>query len=162
MNDFLVRATEQIRELNPYLDSEDLLQHILKVVGKMMQTENVLFADVEGELLDPVAYSKGWNPRAYSLAVIRKALQSDSGYWFGNIEKNPSESQRLYKILSCLAARLNCGGRIIGAIYCDIREGDRRFSSQDGENLKLLADFLSVYVDHFQAEIQRGGERGIE
>jgi transcriptional regulator with GAF, ATPase, and Fis domain len=153
MNDFLVR--EIIRELNPYLDSEALLQQILKVVGQVMRTDNVLYVGVEGELLDPVAYSKGWNPQAFSLAVIRKALQSDSGYWYGNIEENPSESQQLYKILSCLAVRLNCGNRIIGAIYCDIREGERRFGSQDGKNLKLLADLLAVYVDHYELKYKR-------
>jgi transcriptional regulator with GAF, ATPase, and Fis domain len=155
MNDFLVRAIEQIHELNPHLDSEALLQQILKAVGQAMRTDNVLYVGVEGKLLDPVAYSKGWNPQPYSLAVIRKALQSDSGYWYGNIEENPSASQQLYKILSCMAARLKCGNRIIGAIYCDIREGERRFNSQDGENLKLLADFLAVYVDHYELKYRR-------
>ncbi len=153
---FLLRSIEQIRTLNACLDSEALLQEIIKVICTTMQTEYVLLVGIEGELLDPFAHSKGWNPQAYSLDVIRKALQSQTGYWYGNLEENPSESQQLHKILSCLAARLNCGGRIMGAIYCDIRDGDRRFTFQDGENLKLLADFLSVYVDHFELKYKQG------
>jgi transcriptional regulator with GAF, ATPase, and Fis domain len=150
IENFLLRTIEDIRALHSYLDSEALLQEIIKIVCRGMQTDYVLLVGVEGELLDPVAHSKGWNPQAYSLDVIRKALQSNSGYWYGNLEESPSDSQQRHKILSCLAARLNSGGRIIGAIYCDIREGDRRFNISDGENLKLLADFLTVYVDQFE------------
>jgi transcriptional regulator with GAF, ATPase, and Fis domain len=155
MDTFQFRILEQVRSLTAFLDSEALLQEIIKVVCNTMQTDYVLLVGVQGDLLDPVAHSKGWNPQAYSLDVIRKALQSQSGYWYGKIEEDPSDSQQLHKILSCLAARLNSGGRVIGAIYCDIREGERRFNTQDGENLKLLADFLSVYIDHFELKYKQ-------
>lgn len=146
---FLARAAEQIRPLNSYLDSETLLSRIARLVQQMMGADSVLLVGIEEQLLDPVEHTDEWPPQAYSLRAVRKALQSDQGYWHGNIEEDPSDSQLVHNILSCMSARMDCGAKTIGVVYCDIRDGEHRFCDQDGVRLKLLADLLSVYLDGY-------------
>ncbi|MCI0413357.1 sigma 54-interacting transcriptional regulator [bacterium] len=140
---------QSISQLNSLVDSENLPEQMLSIVREILAIDEVLLARAEGSLLDIVEHSDDWIPKEFSLDVIRKALESKSGYWRGSLEKDPSESQILHNILSCIAARIDCGNRKIGVIYGQIREGERRFNDHDGLKLKALADLIAVYFNYY-------------
>lgn len=155
---FHERLIEAQQELSSILDSEQLPERVLQVIQQLMDAENVMVTGVDGNLLGNWwVRNSGWKIRSYSMFVVKKAIDSDQAFWIGGIQKgDPTESQIKGNILSCLAARINAGSRIIGAIYCDIRHGSRRFTEEDGKRLKLLADCLGVYLKYF--EFQRKQE----
>lgn len=150
MDSYLKEILEIQRRLSAHLHSDRLPEALLREVAGFMGVENVLLVNVDGKLLGPWAeQTSGWNVKSYSLEVIRKAIESDQGYSRGGTsEGNPSDSQIAENILSCLAARVEAGGTVVAAVYCDIRMGNRRFTDMDGIRLKTVADVCAVYVTY--------------
>jgi transcriptional regulator with GAF, ATPase, and Fis domain len=155
MTDFYQKLADYQRGLASDLESEKFPERLLQIVSDCLNVENVLLLGVQGGLAGNWWIRNGHTKVSnHSMDVIRKAFSSDHGFWRGGTESdiaNASESQKKENILSCLAAKISVGSRTIGAIYCDVREGQRRFSTSDGERLKLLSDVLAVYVDQFQS-----------
>ncbi len=148
MDAFYRKIVEYQREMAADLQSENLSALLTKMIGDLMQTENVMLVGVDEELLGPWAEkTEGWKIKGYSLDVIRKAISSKNGFCKAGVyEENPSKSQVAGNILSCLAARVEAAGKILAVIYCDVRKGLRRFTDEDGNRLKLIADCCAVYV----------------
>lgn len=151
--DFYEQLVEFQRSLASTSDSDHLLQQILEMIRISMDAENVLLLGLEGGLLGGWwIRDEGSRVTNHSMDVTRKAIASTKGYWKGGIandDEAASESQREANILSCLAARVQLGNRNLGAIYCDVRHGARRFTDEDGEKLRLLGDIFAIYVDYF-------------
>ncbi len=154
-SDFYEGLVEFLGELSPDLDSETLPFRIMEYVRKTMNAENVLLVGVDGKLIgDWWVHNPGWRVKSFSMDVVTKAIRSERGYWRGSLEENPSDSQMFAQIHSCVAARVQIGKEIVGTIYCDVREGDRRFTDEDGARLKTLADCLTVYLRHYSAMLR--------
>src|SRR5262245_52550519 len=141
MTDFYQKLADHQRGLASELDSDKFPERLLLIVSDCLNVENVLLLGVQGGLTGNWWIRNGQTKVSnHSMDVIRKAFSSDHGFWRGGIESdiaNASESQRKENILSCLAAKISVGSRTIGAIYCDVRDGERRFTTSDGERLKL-------------------------
>lgn len=155
MTDFYQKLIHSQRGLASELESDKFPERLLQIVSDCMEVENVLLLGVQGGLTGNWWIRNGHSKVSnHSMDVIRKAFNSDLGFWRGGTEGdslNASESQKKENILSCLAAKITIGTRTIGAIYCDVRDGNRRFTMTDGERLKLLADVFAVYIDQFQS-----------
>ncbi len=145
---------KSIQQLNDAAQSDDLPSWIVRTVQDFLKVDQVLLVAIEGQRLDPLEYSDSWGrqgAKPYSLDVIHRALGSPDGWWFGRIERNPSDSQLMHNILSCVSARIDYARRPIGVLYCDIREGNRRFSDEDATRLKRVGDLCAAYLnDHLQ------------
>jgi len=155
MTDFYQKLADYQRGLASDLESDKFPERLLQIISECLDVENVLLLGVQGGLTGNWWIRNG-NTKVsiHSMDVIRKAFASDHGFWRGGTESdiaNASESQKKENILSCLAAKISVGSRTIGAIYCDVRDGARRFTTSDGERLKLLSDVFAVYVDQFQS-----------
>ena len=152
-----------ISRLNNCRESDDIPGRIIEMVQECLQVEQVLLVALDGQSLDPLEYSESWGRQGakdYSLGVIHKALASSEGCWHGTIERNPSRSQMLHNILSCLSARIDFGGCTIGLIYCDIREGDRRFTPEDAIALKQAGDFCAPHFNWYLSRRKSAGRSG--
>jgi transcriptional regulator with GAF, ATPase, and Fis domain len=151
---FFEQLVQYQRTLSAELESDRIPESILEIVRNCMDAENVLLVGVEGGLAGNWWVRNEGSKVSSSMDVIRKALANEEGYWRGGTAVDfarASESQKKENILSCLAAKICAGSRTIGVIYCDVRHGSRRFTDEDGERLKLLADLFAVYVDYFQS-----------
>lgn len=157
--DFFEQLVAFQRNLSKTSDSDAILQEILQITRISMDAENVLILGIERGILGGWwVRNEGSRVTTHSMDVTRKALSSEKGYWRGGLAQDPvgaSESQRDANILSCLASRVQLGDRLLGAIYCDVRKGERRFTDEDGEKLKMLGDIFAIYVDYFTTNQDR-------
>src|SRR5262245_45404601 len=127
--DFEKSLIELQKKLSANLHSETLLPDLLNSIGAIMGCKNVLLLAAHGNTLGAWGgQTQGWKVKSYSLDVTRRALQKPDGYQTGGtLDANPSESQIAGNILSCVAAAVKSGEQVLGVLYCDIRDGIRRF-----------------------------------
>lgn len=157
--DFYQRLTAALASLSGRLNSEKLSEALVATVCDLLDVKNCLLIGIQGNLRYPLEQTEGWRSPVvlndegaqvhFSSDVIDKAVSNAEGTWIaGSLEADPSKSQQLYDIRSCMAARMSVGDKPIGAIYCDSRGLEkRRFETEDAQRLKLVADCLAVYVD---------------
>lgn len=157
MDSLYKRIVECQHSLSAEIGSERLPQAIISAVKELMNAENVMLVGIDETLIGPWAEKNGnWKIRQYSLDVIRKAMQSSFGYYIaGTLEENPSESQVAGNILSCIAAPVNAGDKTPAAIYCDFRSGRKRFTTDDGANLKTIAASFAAYFSFMESDRKR-------
>lgn len=150
MDDPYRRLIEFQQQLAQDLVPERLPEQIMDATRKFMGVQNVVVVGIEGELLgDWWTHDDGVKVTTHSIGAIQRGLASSTGWWRGGLEENPSPSVVAANILSCVAACINLAGKNLGAIYCDIREGTRRFTDEDAMRLKLMADVFAVHVEYF-------------
>lgn len=138
------------RQLTKYLGSEELPKRAMEMVKDVMQADNALLTMVDGKFPKYWVRNAGWVPMSYSLSIVQKAISNEAGYSIGSLAKNPTISQIGGNIQSCVAARVESGDRIIGAFYCDVRAGSKRYTEEDGKLLKNLAECLVIYLEYFE------------
>lgn len=157
MDSFYKKLIDLQRELAADLDSDRLPQTLVKTIGEVFGVENIVLIKMDGESVGPWAeQTEGWKMKSYSLDVIRKAIQSEAGFAVGGtLEGRPSESQAAGNIHSCIAARIDAGKNVAAALYCDVRSPGRRFVQEDGVRLKLIGEFVAVYVKYLDLRRER-------
>ncbi len=138
------------KNLNSYLATEELPKRAMEMVRDFMEADNALLTLTDGKYPKYWVRNEGWVPKSYSFTVVKNAISSEEGFSVSSIEDSPSESQISGNILSCTAAKVGAGERVIGALYCDIRNGTKRYTEEDGRSLKLLADWLTCCLEYFE------------
>jgi transcriptional regulator with GAF, ATPase, and Fis domain len=145
INQAHMRLTRKLR-------SEDLLFCVKQEICRLMGAERAAVYLGEGDFDTDWVVDEAFPDRRPSYTVIRQARSSAEGYHVQEISRrDATKSQMDADIKSCCAARVAIGDpeypTIIGAIYCDTRYDERRFTESDAIFLKELAAQFSCYIE---------------
>lgn len=155
---FESRLAHELVLIHQNLENENLPEILTAAVGRLMEADHAVIALTDGSRLSDGHMAPGTQYSSHpfeeltvSRSVMEAAVDSATGVSLRNEDVNPSESMGQHGIRSCMAASVRLNGRVLGALYCDIRKSRRELGEPDARNLRTLADCLIPAIQYLQS-----------
>lgn len=152
---FEQQLIDELISIHQSLDADNLPEILMRAVKGLMQSERVIILLGDGARLSDGHRNLGVQYSSHpvdqlqlSRSVLEEAMASADGAWMLNEDVNRTESMSAHRIRSCAAAAVRIGRRTVGAIYCDVRQSNRRFTQEDCVHLKKIAALLAPLFEN--------------